>query len=276
MNVKILLEKLSNEIKLRNLSHDTHKNYCYNVKTYLRWCLIHKITISNNSMRTYFLELEKKYDINTIKSIRAAIKFLLIHVLKREINNFPIFEIKTKSKKLLPKVLSKEEITFLLNSIKNKKHHLMISLLYCSGLRLSELINVKREHLNLNDNTILVSQGKGKKDRISILSQKFKADILDYLTTTQFTTKYLFESNRKTKYTKKTIQVILEKASKNINKHVTPHMIRHTFATHLLESNIDIRYIQKLLGHSKLETTSIYTYVANNKLNLIKSPHDQI
>ena len=179
-----------------------------------------------------------------------------------------------KKKKTLPKVLSKEEINLIINNIKNSKHKLMIEILYSSGLRLSELINLKREDINLNENTIRINQAKGKKDRLTILSQKVKKELQIYLVKTEFKTKNLFETNRNKKYTKKSIQEILKKASIIISKHITPHQLRHSFATHLLESGTDIRYIQRLLGHSKLETTSIYTYVAKNKLENIKSPYD--
>lgn len=193
--------------------------------------------------------------------------------MKKE-NNLNHSIIAPKKKKQLPKVLTKNEIKILLENIKNQKHKVIIITLYSAGLRLSEVVNLKREHINFENNTILVKQGKGKKDRITILSKKLKNKLSNYLSQNNFITYYLFESQRGKKYDKHTIQKILEKASENMNQKVTPHMLRHSFATHLLESGTDIRYIQSLLGHSKLETTQIYTKVASNKIQHIKSPFD--
>ena len=250
----------------------------------------------------------KKYDVNTIRLIQASLSFLFDNIFKRKIliDKIP----RPKKKKQIPKVLTKEEVNLIIENIKNEKHKLIIEILYSSGLRLCEVINLKKENINPFNNTILVKQSKGKKDRItiedfekvlilwdelcellkfvlfegifwklltfskfSILSEKVKYKLTNYLLKTNLNTKYLFEG-RSEKYTKKAIQEILKKASSNIEKKVTPHMLRHSFATHLLENGTDIRYIQALLGHSKLETTQIYTKVAKNRLELIKNPYD--
>ncbi len=173
-------------------------------------------------------------------------------------------------------MLSKKEIKIILEESKNTKYKLVLKMLYSSGVRLNELINLKREHIDPNRKTILISQGKGKKDRITILSKALSKELFDYICKTEFRTRYLFESSRGKKYSQKTIQKILEKSSRKLKKKVTPHMLRHSFATHLLEQGTDIRHIQKLLGHSNLETTQIYTKVANTDLLNIKSPLDTI
>ena len=273
MKVDEIVTKLEEQIRLRGYSRDTLKSYKYNVEKFIIYINKYHKSISNDSIETYLLSLEKKYDSNTIRQIKASIVFLIKNVLKKE-NNLNHSIIAPKKKKQLPKVLSKNEIKLLLESIKNKKHKLIVITLYSAGLRLSEVVNLKREHINFENNTILVKQGKGKKDRITILSKKLKNKLGNYLLQNKFITDYLFESQRGKKYDKHTIQKILENASININKKVTPHMLRHSFATHLLEEGIDIRYIQFLLGHSKLETTQIYTKVASNKLQQIKSPFD--
>lgn len=272
MNYEEILIKLSEELKLRGFSPKTIKSYNYNCSKFLLWLSKSSKEISNYAVREYFLELNNKdYDTNTIRQIRASIEFLFNIVLEKsvDISNIPL----PKKKKTLPKVLSKEEIFKIINNIKNKKHRLMIAFLYSSGLRVSELINLKREDINPENNFVYLRQAKGKKDRITILSEKVKKDLFNYLCKTEFKTDYLFEG-RNGKYSIKSIQKILEKASKVINKKVTPHMLRHSFATHLLENGTDIRYIQKLLGHTKLETTSIYTHVAKKDYLNIKSPLD--
>jgi integrase/recombinase XerD len=188
----------------------------------------------------------------------AALKFFFFDVLK---NPFDLEMIPLKRKdSSLPKVISKEKIKLILGLCYNLKHRLVIKLLYSSGLRLQELVDLKRENIDFDRNLINVSLGKGKKDRITLLSDSLKNDLLKYYSSNDFKTKYLFEG-RKAKYSKKSVQEILNKLGVKARIKITPHMLRHSFATHLLEAGIDIRYIQKLLGHSDLKTTKIYTHV---------------
>ena len=277
MNIEKLLKKLIEEIKLRGYSRDTLKTYVFTVERFLIWLNKKDLKLGKKNIREYFLILEPKYDTNTIRLTRAAILFFLRNVLKLNIElNLNEIIISPKKKKTLPKVFSKNEIIKIFNSVKNKKHKLIMIILYSAGLRLSEVINLKRENINFENNIILIENAKGKKDRVSILSKNIKDELSNYISENIFHTKFLFETNRKAKYSKKSIQEILKKSSKVINKHVTPHMLRHSFATHLLEDGTDIRYIQTLLGHSKLETTQIYTKVAKHKLENIKSPFDTL
>ena len=274
MNYEKLLIKLSEELRLRGYTKDTKKTYTYHISKFLLWTKHNNSKrISSKLIRDYFLFLDtKKLDTNTIRLIRSSLEFFTKNILNYniELETLP----RMKRKKQLPKTLTKPEIETVVNNIKNEKHKLMIEILYSSGLRLSELINLKQNDINPQNNTIHIKSGKGKKDRITILSQKTKNKLFDYILKSKFKTNYLFETQRKTKYTKKSIQNILEKASNPLKKKVTPHMLRHSFATHLLEDGIDIRIIQKLLGHSQLETTTVYTKVATNNLMNIKSPYD--
>lgn len=273
MNYEHLLIKLSNEMTLRGFTKDTKKTYTYHISKFLLWTKNNSKRISNQTLRDYFLFLNKKnLDINTIRLIRSSIEFFTRNILHY---NIDIEEVpRPKKKKTLPKVLTKEEIQIILINIKNEKHKLMIELLYSSGLRLSEIINLKQEDICPQNNTIHIKSAKGRKDRITILSNKVKEKIINYILNTSFKTNYLFETNRCKKYSKKSIQLILKQASKPIKKHITPHMLRHSFATHLLEQGTDIRVIQKLLGHSKIETTTIYAKVATTQLQSIKNPYD--
>jgi integrase/recombinase XerD len=242
------------EMKLKGFSRQTIKAYTYNYK---------KFKESKLSRDDYILSLiEKGFASNTSRLASASIQFFE----GKQINQFI-----PKKNKRLPIVLSKYEINKMIYSLNNIKHRLVISLLYSSGLRLSELINLKTNHINMIDNTILIKSGKGKKDRITLLSKKVKSMLKQY----KSGNKYLFETNNK-KYSKRSIQEIIKKSSKlaNIKQKVTPHILRHSFATHLLEKGTDIRYIQKLLGHSSLRTTQIYTHVAKNNIKKIKSPFD--
>lgn len=274
MNNEQILIKTSQKLKLKGSSPKTIKVYLYNISNFMKW-LNKDIKLANKAnIEEYILELiDKDFQENTIRQILASLNFVFSNILYKDLVSIESIP-RPKKKKQLPKVITKEEFKELLENITNKKHKLMITLLYSSGLRVSELVNIKREQLNITQNTLLVKQAKGKKDRITILSQKLKNELLEYLLQTQFKTNYLFESQRETKYTIRTIEAILKKTSKPLNKHITPHMLRHSFATHLLENGIDIRLIQKLLGHSKIETTTIYTRVATNTISNIKSPFD--
>lgn len=268
------LQSLKELTVLRGLSPKTAKSYIYNSDKFLSYLDISSLSCDELTVKEYFLKLyEKNYDVSTIRQIKASLDFLIGNVLKKDfaIVNIPL----PKKKKMLPKVLSKEEVKKMIDFTKNSKHKLVIKLLYSSGLRLQELINLKRSDINPLRKIIIVRQGKGKKDRITLLSEKLEKDLMSYFCNNKFHTEYVFEG-RSGKYSKKSVQKIIENASKIIGKKVTPHMLRHSFATHLLESGTDIRYIQKLLGHSNLETTQIYTHIATNNLINIKSPLDSL
>ena len=274
MDNEQILIRLSEKIKLRGFSRETEKNYMYNNSKFMLWFDKPMSLAKKSDFEKYILMLiSKKLEENTIRLIIASLNFTLKNVLNKDMLSYESFP-RPKKKKQIPKVLSKEEIETIINKTKNEKHKLIIEVIYSSGLRLSEVINLKRNDVDVISNTILVRQGKGKKDRITVLSKRVKEKLTNYLLKNKFETTYLFETNRKKKYSKASIEKILENSSKHIRKHVNPHMLRHSFATHLLESGVDIRYIQKLLGHSKLETTTIYTKVARNKLETIKSPYD--
>lgn len=269
------LKELKQSLVFKGFSPKTIKSYMYNSEKFLDYLDKSSQKCDEIAVKEYFQKLHNKgYDISTIRLIKASLDFLIKNILEKNlaIGNIPY----PKKKKTLPKVLSKKEIKLIFNETKNQKHRLMLKLLYSSGIRLNELINLKREDIDPSRKIIFIKQGKGKKDRITILSDVLSKELFNYICKTEFKTKYLFESNRGTKYSQKSIQKILEKSSKKLNKNITPHMLRHSFATHLLESGTDIRHIQKLLGHSNLETTQIYTKVANTNLEKIKSPLDKL
>ncbi len=265
--IDLLIEKAVSDMKLRNFSHKTILNYKYNIKKFLSFLQDNYLKIEESSVKRYFLSLSSKYDINTIKQIRASvIYFLKINNILLDLNVFP----PSKRKKLLPKVVSREEIREMIKRTRSLKHKLIIILIYSSGLRVSEIVNLNRKDVDVVNDKILIRQGKGRKDRYTILSSKAKKLLAEYLLSCNFKSDYLFEG-RNGKYSVKSIQEIVNKSSAY---HVTPHMLRHSFATHLLEDGISVRYIQKLLGHSKLETTSIYTHVASKDFLKVKSPFD--
>lgn len=158
---------------------------------------------------------------------------------------------------------------------RNLKHNCIISILYGTGVRVSELTHIKMRDIDLDRKMLRVFQGKGKKDRFVILPLKLLL-ILEKQIKLKKADDFLFTNGRGGRLTETTIQKIVGQAASKagILKNVSPHTLRHSFATHLLETGMDIRYIQELLGHAKLQTTQIYTHVATNDLKNIKSPLD--
>ena len=265
------LTELANLCELRGYSKQTKKTYTYHTKKFLEFCEKSSLNLTLENVKSYLLS--KDFSTNTSRLAYASLKFFFTWILNQKefTDRVPI----KKKIKTLPKVISKEKIKEVLKITKNLKHKLIIELLYSSGLRLSELINLKRKDLDFDRNIIYVKQGKGGKDRITLMSESLKLDLLKYYSDSNFKTDYVFEG-RKGKYTKKSVQKVLENLGKKVGIRLTPHMLRHSFATHLLEDGVDIRHIQKLLGHSNLKTTEIYTRVSNRSLSNIKSPLDKL
>lgn len=178
----------------------------------------------------------------------------------------------------LPNVLSKEEVAKILQALPNKKHATMLSLIYACGLRRNELINLKPLNVDSKRHLLIVLNAKGYKDRIIPISDKVIGMLRNYYK--EFQPKvWLFEGqNAGEKYSETSLQKVLKQALKtsNINKPVTLHWLRHSYATHLLESGVDLRYIQELLGHKSSKTTEIYTHVSEKSLQKIKSPFDDL
>jgi integrase/recombinase XerD len=183
-----------------------------------------------------------------------------------------------KRAKVLPNVLSKEEIKLILNAHNNVKHKMMLSLIYSCGLRRSELLNLKPADIDSNRNIVLLKNAKGKKDRIAPLSPKILEMLREYYIGYKPKT-WLFEGQFAGEhYSEQSLQSVLKQALQKagIKKPVTLHWLRHSYATHLLESGTDLRYIQELLGHSSSKTTEIYTHVSTKSLQQIKSPFDDL
>jgi integrase/recombinase XerD len=183
-----------------------------------------------------------------------------------------------KREKILPNVLSKEEVKLILNAHSNLKHKTMLSLIYACGLRRSELLHLKPPDIESKRGVVVIRQGKGKKDRIAPLSDKILAMLRDYYVANKPLT-YLFEGKIPGEpYSEYSLQSVLKQALQKvgITKPVTLHWLRHSFATHLLESGTDLRYIQELLGHNSSKTTEIYTHVSTKSIQQIKSPFDDL
>jgi integrase/recombinase XerD len=183
-----------------------------------------------------------------------------------------------KREKLLPNVLGKEEVKRILEAHANLKHKVMLSLIYSCGLRCGELLALKPSHIDSGRNLVLIKNAKGKKDRIVPLSGKILEMLREYYKVYKPKI-YLFEGQSIGKpYDARSLQLILKQAlhKAGITKPVTLHWLRHSYATHLLESGTDLRYIQELLGHNSSKTTEIYTHVSTKNIQQIKSPFDDL
>ena len=263
--------KIEKILKIKNYSQKTIKAYTYSLNIFLKYIKYDMSKITNEWIENFLIFLyEKWYSYKTVNLYYNAIKFFCYYILDKNIK----VDIKhTRTSKKLPIVLSKNEILEIINNIKNIKHKLMISLAYGSWLRISEIVNLKIKDLDFESNIIRINQSKWNKDRITILPQTIKNNLKDYIKNINMQD-WLFPSEKWWKLTTRTPEKIfttnLNKA--NINKNATFHSLRHSFATHLLENWVDIRYIQELLWHSSVKTTQIYTHVMKNTLSNIQSP----
>lgn len=220
----------------------------------------------------HFLDklVKKDYSPYTTNQYYAAYKLVIEKLYRQNCNfSFPY----AKRHKRLPIVLSRREIVRLLDNTKNPKHRLIVALAYGAGLRVSEIVNLKIQDLSIDELTLHLKQTKGKKDRITVIPEKLKTD-LQNLVAGKTPGDFIFASARGGKLTARTAQKVFSNALKRakIKKPATFHSLRHSFATHLLENGVDVRYVQELLGHANIRTTQVYTKVTNPKLKNIKSP----
>jgi len=222
----------------------------------------------------YFL-VKKGYARSTQNQHINAIKYYYEKILKRDRKTYYIE--RPRKERKLPTVLSQAEIYKLLQHIHNIKHKSIISLLYACGLRIGELVNLKIKDIDSQRMVITVVCAKGAKDRIVPLPENLLVLLRKYYV--DFKPKeYLFNGATNPKYSPISIRNVLKRAGlrANIKRNLTPHMLRHSYATHLLESGIDMRYIQVILGHSSVKTTEIYTHVSNQNIQAVKSPIAQM
>ena len=261
----------------RRYSKSTIRNYSHHLGRYLSF--IQDIDLQDWEKQIYayinYLSDEKLVSNSYQNMAINSIKFYIETVLGKKM---PTLSLRPRRTRRLPVVLSKQEVTSIINQIRNKKHKLIISLIYSAGLRISEAVNLEIKNLDSVRGIIMIVQSKGKKDRQVPLSEKINSMIEQYLKEHK-PKRYLFESNQPgVKYSTKSIQNIFKLACQkaDIKKHATVHTLRHSFATHLLESGTDLRIIQEILGHSSSKTTEIYTHVSTTTISKIRSPFDEL
>jgi len=271
------LNKLDAQMRIRKYSVKTRDVYIYYNKLICRTLQKTPEEIYSDDITEFLalMEKDREYSASAVNLSISAVKFFFTHVLKSDrINEHQ----RPQNDRRQPMILSKEEITKMFTIEKNPKHRLLLMLVYSSGLRVSEVVALKKEHIDISRQVIYIRQGKGRKDRSTMLSQKAAQYIKEYYDFYEIE-KWVFPGVPQSRHLSiRSAQYIFDKAVKNarINKKISIHGLRHSFATHLLESGTDIRYIQALLGHSTLRTTERYTHVAKRDILNIKSPLDTL
>jgi integrase/recombinase XerD len=276
---KTELVEFIKHLKSKRYSENTIKTYTDALSTFLRFFHFKPIEeIKNEDLIRFNNEyilgqgLSSSFQNQIVNAIKLFFSIRKGRKLDPELVHRP------RREKLLPNVLSKEEVKAILEAPTNLKHRAMLSLIYACGLRRSELLNLTFKDIHTDRNLLIVKQSKGKKDRVVPISHKIINLLRDYYKAYRPKT-WLFEGQIPSKkYSERSIQLVLNQAvlKVKINKPVTLHWLRHSYATHLLESGTDLRYIQELLGHSSSKTTEIYTHVSTRNLQQIRSPFDDL
>jgi integrase/recombinase XerD len=276
---KTELVEFIKHLKSKRYSENTIKTYTDALSTFLRFFHFKPIEeIENEDLIRFNNEyilgqgLSSSFQNQIVNAIKLFFSIRKGRKLDPELVHRP------RREKLLPNVLSKEEVKSILEAPTNLKHRAMLSLIYACGLRRSELLNLTFKDIHTERNLLIVKQSKGKKDRVVPISHKIINLLRDYYKAYR-PKNWLFEGqNVGEKYSEESLAKVLKQSliKTKIQKPVTLHWLRHSYATHLLENGTDIRYIQELLGHSSSRTTEIYTHVSTRNIQNIVSPFDML
>jgi integrase/recombinase XerD len=276
MDICDILKDIELEIKLRGFTQKTVESYLIHNRKFLEYTKKKPIDVDEKDIKTFMVHLmsDKHYKSSSMTTAIAALKFYYEDMQEKDI--FKKIKL-PKLEKKLPTVLTKEEVKKLIIASAKLKHKLLIEFLYSSGLRVGECVKIRLNDLDLEEKMGRVIQGKGKKDRNIILSKALIEHIKEYTQTRKNQSDYLFET-KKAHISERQAQKIVKTAATKagIKKNVFCHALRSSFATHLLESGVDIRIIQELLGHSNLSTTQRYTQVSTEQIRKVQSPLDNM
>jgi site-specific recombinase XerD len=269
-------EDFLQKLELKKYSPATAKSYISHFEKFINYYKQHEnlLSLGEREINEYisYLHQQKRSDA-FIKMSISAIKFYYEVVCQMPGRFYDLRA--AKPKETLPKVLAKEDILKIIDATTNLKHRCMIQLLYSGGLRRSELINLKITDIDSSRMVINVRSGKGGKDRVTLLGKRMLEELRAYYRLFK-PKEYLFEGESGGRYSPSSLRKVLHKATQRagIRRRVTPHILRHSFGTHLLEEGTDLRYIQSLMGHSSTKTTEIYTHVAVKRFENIRNPLD--
>ena len=272
-----LLERARRELVIRGYARKTQKVYVGHVRRFLAWRAGAPKAELAEEMRRYLFQIVEQGRVGRSYHNQAvsALRFLSQNVLglPSVAEDIP----RPKPERPLPRVLSKEEVRRLLEQVRHPKHRAIVFVLYSAGLRVSEVVRLRPEDLDTDRCLLRVRRGKGRKDRYTLLSSR-AMEAVRIFRDAYPAGSWLFPGGRPDRhYGARSVQKIVAQAAARagLGRRVTPHMLRHSFATHLLESGTDLRYIQELLGHHSSRTTEIYTHVSDTHLGSIRSPLDE-
>ena len=256
----------------------TRKNYEIQFRKFLGYIYPRtpdEITPEDIHRYLYYLVNEKQVSHAVQNQAINSIKFFLEWIKKEDRQVYHVE--RPRAERLLPTVLSEDEVMGMLRVAVNLKHKCIICMLYSAGLRRGELLNLKSADIDHKRNMIVVRRGKGYKDRVTLLSQVAYMLLLKYLDVYQ-PKEFLFEGENNQRYSERSVNSIVKSAARKagILKNVSPHTLRHSFATHLLEHGTDLRYIQALLGHESSKTTERYAHVTKKGFEQVISPLDNL
>jgi len=273
---KVLLNNFYLYLKGKRYSQSTIQTYTFFVADFVNFYTKVPLKELTNRSVELFIEkifIERNYSVSSQRQFISALKIFIHFYPHTQINDLTL-ERPKKSRKL-PNVLSQEEVLDIIRSTQNLKHRAVLALIYSCGLRISELINLKLVDFHIERKQLIIKNGKGRKDRYVSLADSFLPLLSNYYYSYKPNT-YFVEGKNGGKYSAESVRQFLRKSclKAKIAKTVTPHTLRHSYATHLLENGVDIRYIQSLLGHAKPETTMIYTHVKRKDLMEIQNPLD--
>ena len=268
--------EIKQKLRYKRYSPNTIRTYISCLEQFNRFIKSEKLQINEPVIYQYLMGLVAKgYSRSSQNQHINAIKFYLEKVLKQKQKSYYIE--RPLKKRMLPTVLSEQEIQLIFSNIKNLKHKAILSLIYSSGIRIGEALNLTINDLDSDRMLISIRRGKGEKDRmVPMASNVLKLQRVYYKEYKPVN--YLFNGNENGPYSATSVRNVLKRAvyKSYIKKNVTPHALRHSYATHLLEKGTDLRYIQVILGHSSVKTTEIYTHVSTKNLQAIKSPIEEM
>lgn len=272
-----LLVAVEQQLTLRGFAYTTRKNYRLQAQRFLRWLQRDPATATREELRAYLAEiLNSGLSVSYFNQARAVLIVIYADVLQQpgKVADVP----RPKRPKTLPVVLSREEVIRLFKAVDNLKHRAVLLLIYACGLRVSEAARLKVADVDGQRRQVFVRGGKGMKDRYTIIGEAALEALRDYWRVYQ-PRDWLFPGAEPGDHlSPRSIQAVFGRAREaaGIQKEATVHTLRHSFATHLLEDGVDLRYIQELLGHEDPRTTMIYTHVSARELGRIRSPLDNL
>ncbi len=275
---KDIIKSLSDRLKLKGYSNKTKKAYIGHIRRFIDFYEESPLNFDKNDIDRYLLYLleNQEHSHSYVNQAISAIKFFYIDVHKRQdiIIDIP----RPQKENKLPEVLSQMEVVRIMNAVDNIKHRAILLLIYSAGLRVGEVVRLKVNDIDSDRMLIHIIQGKGRKDRYSLLSKVALEELRTYVRKYK-PDNWLFSGAEEDRFlTERSVQKVFENAriKAGVKKKATVHTLRHSFATHLLEGGVDLRYIQELLGHQSSKTTEIYTHVTEKSIKNIESPLDRI